>query len=69
MEDECFPTVSINAVCGRLNSEIIIKEEPYSENESTHSSCPPSPHHNTFVNHNESSVDKYFADTDYVSSP
>lgn len=66
MDDECFPTVNVNLACGRLGPEIIIKDEPYSESESVHSSCPASPETN-FVCHNESSVDKYFADADYVS--
>lgn len=44
MDEECFPTVSMNTACGRLTAEsITVKDEPISETDSTHSSCPPSP--------------------------
>lgn len=65
MDDECLPTISMNVACGTLKSEVVIKDEPLSETESQHSSCPSSPHHN-FLNHSDSSVDKYFVD-DFVS--
>lgn len=61
MDDECFQTINMNLACGRLTTEISIKDEPYSETESTHSSCPSSPQP-TFICQSESSVDKYFAD-------
>ncbi|XP_044761223.1 cyclic AMP response element-binding protein A isoform X1 [Coccinella septempunctata] len=51
MEDECFPAISMKKACGKLNDmedevdeeEIEIKDEPMSESESVHSSCPSSP--------------------------
>lgn len=51
MEDECFPAISMKKACGKLNDmdddmeeeEIEIKDEPMSETESLHSSCPSSP--------------------------
>ncbi|XP_045483005.1 cyclic AMP response element-binding protein A-like isoform X4 [Harmonia axyridis] len=50
MEDECFPAISMKKACGKLNDmedeieeDIDIKDEPMSETESIHSSCPSSP--------------------------
>ncbi|KAK9879200.1 hypothetical protein WA026_004048 [Henosepilachna vigintioctopunctata] len=50
MEDECFPAISMKKACSKLNDiddeiedEIEIKDEPMSETESLHSSCPASP--------------------------
>ncbi|CAH1131445.1 unnamed protein product [Ceutorhynchus assimilis] len=52
MDEECYPTISMNpeSACDRLQEETLeIKEEEteikeeYSETESTHSSCPSSP--------------------------
>ncbi|KAJ8958330.1 hypothetical protein NQ318_017476, partial [Aromia moschata] len=44
MEDECFPAISMKTACGRLQHEpITIKDEPSSETDSPHSSCPSSP--------------------------
>lgn len=50
MEDECYPSISMNPTCDRITEEIEIKEEEadikeeYSETDSLHSSCPSSPH-------------------------
>lgn len=67
MEDECFPAISMNTACSRLSSiDVEIKDEPNSETDSTHSSCPSSPQHN-FLN-NDTSVDDYFnTDTEMFS--
>lgn len=44
MEDECFPAISMKTACARLQHEpITIKDEPTSETDSPHSSCPSSP--------------------------
>ncbi|XP_018565838.1 cyclic AMP response element-binding protein A [Anoplophora glabripennis] len=44
MEDECFPAISMNTSCVRLQHEpVTIKDEPTSETDSPHSSCPSSP--------------------------
>lgn len=44
MDEECFPTVSMNTACGRLSADTVtVKDEPVSETDSMHSSCPPSP--------------------------
>lgn len=44
MEDECFPTVSMESACERLSdNNVTVKDEPISETDSVHSSCPPSP--------------------------
>lgn len=43
MEDECFPTVSMSATCGRLSEPMAVKDEPASETDSPSSSCPSSP--------------------------
>lgn len=67
MDDECLPTISMNVACGQLKSEVIVKDEPQSETDSQHSSCPSSPHH-TFLNNNDNSVDKYFVE-DFVRTP
>lgn len=49
MEDECYPAISMNTACGvRLGDEIDIKDEPYSETDSMHSSCPSSPQHESY---------------------
>ncbi|KAJ3641325.1 hypothetical protein Zmor_027837 [Zophobas morio] len=53
MEDECFPAIPLNTACERLTNEAItIKDEPLSETDSTHSSCPSSPH-SSFMNTSE----------------
>jgi hypothetical protein len=53
MEDECFPAIPLNAACERLTKEAItIKDEPISETDSTHSSCPSSPQ-SSFMNTSE----------------
>lgn len=45
MEDECFSAISMNTACSRLtDEEVVIKDEPLSESDSPHSSCPTSPH-------------------------
>lgn len=50
MEDECFPTLPLSAACERLSQEAMqIKDEPLSETDSMHSSCPSSPQ-STFMN-------------------
>lgn len=64
MDEDCLPTMTMTDACGNLKSEIIIKDEPQSETESQHSSCPPSPQH-TFLSHNDNSVDKFFVE-DFV---
>lgn len=46
MDDDCFPTISMNTACGRLTEGISIKDEPFSETDSPTSSCPSSPHSN-----------------------
>lgn len=58
MEDECFPAISMNTACGRLSGEanVIIKDEPISETDSPHSSCPSSPQHQ-FLHHSDTSMD------------
>ncbi|CAH1114231.1 unnamed protein product [Psylliodes chrysocephalus] len=44
MEDECFPAISMKTACGNLQSDTLhIKDEPNSETDSNHSSCPSSP--------------------------
>lgn len=43
MDEECFPTVSMSTACGRLSETVTVKDEPVSETDSMHSSCPPSP--------------------------
>ncbi|KAL1487742.1 hypothetical protein ABEB36_015579 [Hypothenemus hampei] len=57
MEDECYPTISMNPNCDKLPEETIeIKEEEteikdeFSETESVHSSCPSSPQ-SQIINH------------------
>ncbi|RZC38735.1 cyclic AMP response element-binding protein A-like, partial [Asbolus verrucosus] len=53
MEDECFPAIPLNTACERLSKEAItIKDEPISETDSTHSSCPSSPQ-SSFMNTSE----------------
>jgi len=62
MEDECYPAIPANKACGKVDDdEIDIKDEPISETDSQHSSCPSSPHHN-FIN--DTSMDAYFTDAD-----
>nr|CAI5844801.1 unnamed protein product [Callosobruchus analis] len=61
MEDECFPAISMNTACTKLqheleNEEIEIKDEPNSETDSTHSSCPSSPH-SIYVNASDLPLD------------
>lgn len=46
MDEECFPTVSMSSACGRLSETVTVKDEPVSETDSMHSSCPPSPQSN-----------------------
>lgn len=62
MDDECLPTISMNEACGRFKSEITIKDEPFSETDSQHSSCPSSPHPKFLKSSENDSVDKYFPD-------
>lgn len=63
MEDECFPAISVNTAFGRLTGDanVMIKDEPLSESDSPHSSCPSSPQP-AFVHHSDTSMD-----TDIVS--
>ncbi|KAJ8931748.1 hypothetical protein NQ314_015280 [Rhamnusium bicolor] len=57
MEDECFPAISMNTACIRLQHEpITIKDEPSSETDSPHSSCPSSPQ-SIYVNSNDVPLD------------
>ncbi|CAH1954632.1 unnamed protein product [Acanthoscelides obtectus] len=62
MEDECFPAISMNTACTKLqhdeltNEEIDIKDEPNSETDSTQSSCPSSPH-SIYVNASDLPLD------------
>lgn len=66
MDEECLPTITMTDACGHLKTEIIIKDEPQSETESQHSSCPSSPQH-MLLSHGDSSVDKFFVE-DLVSN-
>ncbi|KRT86808.1 hypothetical protein AMK59_3011, partial [Oryctes borbonicus] len=60
MEDECFPAIPMNTACTRLSSEVVIKDEPFSETESVHSSCPSSPQP---ANLNDSCTEAYMTET------
>ncbi|XP_072390655.1 cyclic AMP response element-binding protein A isoform X1 [Diabrotica undecimpunctata] len=44
MDDECFPVISMKDACNNLQHDPLnIKDEPASETDSNHSSCPSSP--------------------------
>lgn len=64
MEDECFPAIPMNTACTRLASEIVIKDEPFSETESIHSSCPSSPQPTSL---SDMCTEAYFTGTPSVS--
>lgn len=67
MEDECFPAISMNTACTRLPTEIMVKDEPFSETESLHSSCPPSPQSSNLTN-SDTYVDTLFVEAPIVST-
>ncbi|KAK9721975.1 Basic region leucine zipper [Popillia japonica] len=60
MEDECFPAIPMNTACTRLSPEVVIKDEPFSETESIHSSCPSSPQP---ANLNDTCTETYLTET------
>lgn len=66
MEDECFPAIPMNTACTRLSPEVVIKDEPFSETESIHSSCPSSPQP---ANLNDTCTETYLTETPTVISP
>lgn len=61
--------MSMEEACAPIKTEIEIKDEPFSETESQHSSCSSSPHHHhqSFIHSSDNSVDKYFVDDLVVS--
>ncbi|CAG9823211.1 unnamed protein product [Phaedon cochleariae] len=57
MEEECFPAISMKTACDRLEQDSVsIKDEPHSETDSNHSSCPSSPQ-SIYVNASDMPLD------------